>query len=496
MNFNFAEGLDHFRQTLSTPPGAPQAPDELIGAGVGALLQDLAAARAGGLFYPLPEEAPGQTHHPSRIRAIRSRLAGLGYLRHDAGLAVIDPLLIRAIRHFQQDAGLTADGWVGRQTWQALQELAGFERQGAILRWITEANARPALQRAVALRLQTLGLTDTPAFADPARLVAGLYRLRAVASFLQPQAPLLPPEIHPETVALLFDQELLVENLAALPAPVPLADDHPLVAFAACAARVELWLAGYEVTPDGPGSRPSADGDSPLAAALATYWRDHGRDREALSADRFARQFPAFFRMIAAAIRTGRNLNAAERAAAVYQTVAGQPDRLESVWQTAHGLGGQMWDGMDRVCGWLLHLQRQPGAKTVSIGRNVARLVYQQAMAAHDAVHRALLNFPALLAAIFQRQWPGSDPAHIVMRHDLDLDFRVYVNPAGDREKITRFIDEVERTSASFGDACRLIAAFLRTLRAGIGAGRTGWAGLILALLQLVVTPSPSRPPP
>lgn len=504
MKYNFTEGLDHFRQTVLTATAAPQAPDEMVFNHVSALLQDFEIAGSRGIFHPLPEEAPGEAHHASRVRTVRSRLACLGYLRHDSGLAVIDPLLTHAIRQFQHDAGLIEDGWVGGQTWQALQELVSFEGRRDIGRWVGDDAARPVLQRAVALRLHALGLADAPAFDDPDILAAGLHHFQTVASFLHGAD--ISPAICPDTIALLFDQELLIEKLAGVASPLPPDDGHPLFACAAGAARVELWLAGYEVTPAGcdpreffrPVPRPKkgrqqpvpaerlSDDDSRLFAALACYWQDHGRAKEApLLAQRFAREFPAFFRMIAAALRDAQNLSATEKSAVVYQAVAEQPDRLEFIWQTAHGLGGQMWDGMGRVIGWLHNLRRQPGGKTVGIGRNIARLVYHQAMTAYDTVRRALLDFPPLVEGIFQRQWPGSDPGHIMMSHDRDLDFRVYIHSRGDREKISGFIDAVEQTSASFAATCRTIAVFLSTLRFAINQGKTGWTGLILTLLQL-----------
>ena len=507
MNFNFAEGLDHFRQTVLASPAAPQAPDEMFFNNVSALLRDFETAGASGIFNPLPEEAPGDAHHASRVRTIRSRLACLGYLRHDSGLAIIDPLLTHAIRKFQHDAGLTEDGWVGGQTWQALQELVSFEGRRDIGRWFGDHGASPVLQRAIALRLHVLGLTDSPAFDDPDRLAAGLQDFQTVAAFLHGAE--ICPAVCVDTISLLFDQELLIEKLAGAPSPLPMEEEHPLFAFAAGVASVELWLAGYEVTPDGgaapeffrssprkrssrrqlvPKGRPSRlrRDDSRLSAALTCYWQDHGRAEEAPRlAQCFAEEFPAFFGMIAAAIRAAHRLTEAEKSATIYHAVANRGDQLETIWQTAHGLGGQMWDGMGRVIGWLHNLRRQPGGKTVGIGRNIARLVYHQAMTAYDTVRRVLRDFPAQLDGIFQRQWPGSDPGHIMMAHDLDLNFRVYINSRADREKISLFIDAVRQTSASFVITCRIIAVFLSTLRSGISQGRTGWAGLILTLLQL-----------
>lgn len=496
MIVNFAEGLDHCRQMLLRPPAGLHGPDEMLFNNLSALMQDFDLARAGGLFHPLPEEAPKEAQDASRLRTIRSRLTGLGYLRHDSRLTILDPFLIDAIKKFQEDAGLTTDGWVGRQTWHALQELVSFERQGDIGRWFTGNAPCPALERAIALRLHVLGLADTLACNEPAKLAAGLQHFQRVAAFLHlPGKMEIRPEVCPATIALLFNQNLLVEGLAAGQSPLPNDLDHPLFSFALCVAKVELWLAGYDVTPAGyEGNeffRPTPQilllrNDARLCTALAAYWQDHGKKEESpLLAQRFACEFPAFFRMISAAIRAEKSLAATEKSAMISHMVAAQPEQLEAIWRTTLALGGQMWDGTGRVFGWLHNLTQQPGGKAVVIGRNIARLVYHQAMTAYDIARQALRDFPRQLNGVYQRQWQGSDPGHIMMQQDRDLDFKVYINSQGDLEKIAQFIDGVEQTSASFITTCRIIAAFLSTLRSVIRQGRTGWAGLILTLLQV-----------
>ncbi|MBU4262947.1 MAG: peptidoglycan-binding protein [Proteobacteria bacterium] len=511
MKVNFAEGLIHFRQAIFAPQAASHAPDEMLFNNLSALVLDFDLASALGIFNPLPEETPRESHDASRIRTIRSRLACLGYLSHDSRLPIIDPFLIHAIKKFQHDAGLTEDGWVGRQTWHALQELVSFESPCHVNHWFTGNCAGPALARSIALRLHVLGLTDTLTFDDAANLTAGLQQFQSVAAFLHLAEKDIRPEVCPATIDLLFDQDLLVEALATVMTSLPKDVGHPLFSFAASVAKVELWLAGYDVTPNGfqgkeffqpaPGKRRGKQrlriplgrqslllsDDSRLFAALTSYWQDHGKEEESPGlAQRFADEFPAFFRMIASAILSQKSLPEAEKSALLYQMVAKQPEQLEAIWQTALSLGGQMWDGMgSRVFGWLHNLQRQPGGKTVGIGRNISRLVYHQAMTAYDIARQALQAFPTQIDNIFQRELQGSDPRHIMMRHDRDLDFQVFINTDGDQEKITQFIDTVAQTSRSFNATCRIIGTFMSTLSLFISQGRTGWAGLILTLLQL-----------
>lgn len=59
-----------------------------------------------------------------RVQAVREQLGALGHIEPDAGTAagpVFDEALTRAVRAFQQQRGLTADGMVGPETALALQ---------------------------------------------------------------------------------------------------------------------------------------------------------------------------------------------------------------------------------------------------------------------------------------------------------------------------------------------------------------------------------------
>ena len=88
----------------------------------------------------LGSDNPNETDSSAYIRAIRARLIELGYLgeghkftnRHNPQ---IDRILIKKIKQFQHDAGITQDGWAGKLTWQALECLVSFENQQSPALW-------------------------------------------------------------------------------------------------------------------------------------------------------------------------------------------------------------------------------------------------------------------------------------------------------------------------------------------------------------------------
>lgn len=90
----------------------------------GALLQARAAlarqAQAGGWGAPVPE---GATLHPGEsgpaVTALRARLQKMGYLGAETGPGY-DPALRRAVRDWQADMGLSADGVAGAATLAAI----------------------------------------------------------------------------------------------------------------------------------------------------------------------------------------------------------------------------------------------------------------------------------------------------------------------------------------------------------------------------------------
>ena len=79
----------------------------------------------------------------NNLKALCDRLYRLGYLDKKPGKKyAIDNKLKDAIRAFQEEADLTVDGWVGAQTWQALQELFAFEPVTVLKTWLKDGKIR------------------------------------------------------------------------------------------------------------------------------------------------------------------------------------------------------------------------------------------------------------------------------------------------------------------------------------------------------------------
>ena len=263
MSVDFSRGMERFNR-LADPVGAdPKSVDRVISR-IGALDEDLSQSEVNGLFVPLPLEEPRKSKDVSRIKTIRNRLANLGYLPKDSGRPFLDKSLEQAIRWFQQEADLTVDGWVGEQTWTALQELVSFENPSNLQRWFRGGKIKAALKRAIGLRLFVLGLMEYAPASHPVDPTSGMAAFGRVWQILNLGPVTSRASISLEWVARLFDQDGLVDRLANAKVPTTLQERQSIHGFVLNVAKIELWLAGYKVRPGGYDlqARPKGDDKS------------------------------------------------------------------------------------------------------------------------------------------------------------------------------------------------------------------------------------------
>jgi Putative peptidoglycan binding domain len=221
---------------------------------------DIAQLEANGLFVPLPLEEPDKSKDASRIKTIRNRLSNLGYLPQDSGRPYLDEELKEAIRRFQEEADLIVDGWVGEQTWTALQELVGFESSINLLRWFRRGHIKTPLKRAIGLRLFVVGLMEKAPTTHPVDPTEGMTAFGRVWRILNLGPVTSRASISPEWVTRLFDQDGLIGRLASTKVPSTAQERPSIHGFILNIAKIELWLAGYKIKPTGYDLQPHARG--------------------------------------------------------------------------------------------------------------------------------------------------------------------------------------------------------------------------------------------
>ena len=503
MDIDFSKGLERFNASANQ-----NAIDRLI-----ALKADIAAAEKKGLFVPLPASEPDRSRDVFRIKTIRNRLTNLGYLAKDSGRPYLDEDLTEAIRTFQQEAGLTVDGWVGEETWSALQELVSFETPLNVMRWFEGGKSNPALRRAIGLRFFVLGMSENKPDSPDQDFFAGFQKFGQIWHALQQTDLAAEPSENLIWINRLFDQDTFVELLAGMQAP---SDKQKLIeihGFVINVAKIELWLAGYDARPSGydleeqskppPGEENLSVMDIWMKSSTVTqylrinrnlrfyrsivkFWKDLGKESE--NANRlslnFLDDFPQFFRVVAQGLRAYKELRSKEQCELIVEKLEKRPEEISAVWKNVRKLGNRIWDGTRRVWGWLKNIVRSAVKKVIVVGRNLSRLIYDYALRAYEVVSNTLSSVEQSLSLLIRRHLSISDSAIAIVSHDRDLDFMITVNSSADPNAVELICGKLIFQTRIFRFACRLFGVFLSILLSVIRNGRFGYFGLVLALVK------------
>jgi hypothetical protein len=207
-------------------------------------------------------------------KVVVDRLVHLQYLEKRSGIN--NDMLNQAIHTLQREAKLSDDGWLGYQTWQAIQQVFTFEEPTQLEMWIDAKEPTEFILRAAYLRLRALGVIEDSRIvfshlsavksSHTRRQVvdAGLLRFRQMLILIGIKASELPKgdDFRTPLLHLLFDQERLTQwvhdyrkSLRLALSPVPLykkGETHQdellkmhTLRFLGNIAKVELWLHGY-----------------------------------------------------------------------------------------------------------------------------------------------------------------------------------------------------------------------------------------------------------
>jgi hypothetical protein len=467
----------------------------------------------------LPSEDPHQAgpsaqQQPSndlRILAVRKRLRLLGYEADPEG-AVLDEALRQKVREFQADSGITVDGWVGRETWDALQELITLEPPLDLDLWFPKGEtACPSLSRAVGLRLKMLGFEAQPVPSLQA-LGPGLDAFQAVLRALGLLTPKQARLEARQLVRLVFDDKLLLDlaerRHASITAPgwclrldAPEdscaegspqdADSRRASRFIRRLVRNELWLLGYEVGRlDLPTDHPETS--KAFQAGLEAFLRDHA-DGEALPSAEApgARALRIDFDLMKQIQRVhGQEVANPAHVARFVRENRGQ---LAQIWSLALPKNPVyfLWDGVKRCAAWLGRWFKRGAAKLGEVLEkglehaktflwNVLRFVYQSSSDALTTVRKAI----ALVAEGLRTFHDGGElregrqGAQVLCRMRLDGDNRLLVEPGAGQASIQRLKVRLTRTRIGL-EVGLIVLREVAVLVVGAARGTLGWFSLV-----------------
>ena len=465
-------------------------------------------AHTEGLVAPLPgskQEVRPIELNESRICTIRTRLYLLGYLKRDNSSPEIDTKLENAIHRFQTDAGLEPDSWVGRETWTALQELVSFENPSNLSDWFKEGPIKPALLRAIKLRLFALGFLPSKQARDSDKLQTALDKFVLVAGILRLHEKQLSAAVVLETINILFDQDHIAARMGQagndfmkyLPPEIPEKQARRSIhKFSVCCAKVELWLLGYDVPLDG-SAKFDTPGQTeifsylpiryPVYHALYGFWRENGK-RQKKARERARRITGRFFAKLLQLQQEGALIADTDQSAQLYEMlVIEKEDVLNEIWKHIKSIGSRIWDGIKRVWRWLKSLFKTVAKKMRAWAKNIARLAYRFALNGFSLVNRLVKITKETASFLVHKTLTDSDVGNIVIKRDRDYDYRIYVNPERSHEKVKGILMLFYEKAHLFSMGMRIIGLTVGALIAVITkvplAG--GWFGLVLAMLKI-----------
>ncbi len=488
-------------------------------AGPAGLVDLVEAGCAARELAPVPlDGAEPAAADPVQVRVVRDRLGKLGY-------AVVEPTgtdrgawtpgLTAALREFQREAGLPDHGRIELQTWNRLRELFDFETELRTDWCFVDGRPRPALVRAERLRLAVLGF---PVRKDGVERARTLWA-RTMADLGLADAR-LGAALTPESAALLFAHDALVERLGAVDqaslAALPATRRKALAGLMVCAAKIELWLQGYDVKPDGvptlqrqrlagrPGLRRVVRESEP-ANALRRFFKDTelaGMMRFA-PVERLQGGLPEFFRRVRELGREEGAASAERDSALVVQAIeerlavekGAAPDL--SLWAKMRAAGAAManalFDGVRRVVAWIGRLLRG-AAKALArlleeswLG-NLFRAARYFAGAVALRIRKAARVFASGVSFLFSAHQASEPAGHAVAMRGGDFDLRCVIDAGADAAVVGAWAEGLAARACHLGLATRMLALVFGALRrglAGAAGGPVGWLALVLGLARL-----------
>jgi hypothetical protein len=469
------------------------------------LLDRLSQAERQLELAPLPagdtswgdEVRPGNREHNLRKKAVRARLELLGYAPGAEGDS--NPLR-QAVMQFQQDAGLDVDGWVGQQTWGALDEFITLEPPLQIDRWYPIGGVPcPALIRAMALRLRMLGF-EAPTTDRLELLAEPLAAFRRAA--LELGLPAGPEVVARQWVALLFDDELLfsiaARGLSGQAATGALNLDEPETDAASRMlrrmVRGELWLQGYNVG-DLRGSTQAVQGQEGLTDGLRAYW-SHRSLPAGETIDRRSKLIdPVLFRALLEDHRAPPDGSAQEHEH-VSRFVLNHLEEFRQAWE--HTIPCRpvffIWDGVKRCGNWLRKQIAGLSSLADVVGKgleyaktfvwNMVRYVFQQGSQIFSTVRRAIAAMihgaqPFLDGSI--RVGQGAD--RVECQIALGGSLGVFISSQASPEAGAMLGAQLEQMSRCLNASSLILSELLRA-ELKLLSGPVGWMSLLTELVK------------
>lgn len=475
-----------------------------------------------------------ESNSKSYIKALRTRLVGLGYLKDphtNRTSGDTDQELITAVESFQKEVGsqtLKLDGWAGPKSWIVLQRLFSFEDKDEPRNWDFPVPLKnnPAVARAAWLRLWVMGFfvagqnakekdwTRSKLGYKPSITVSELLedaafhkackRFRDFAhrlGLLNDAAPQSKPELNETFLSALFNYDGIIRALGNAgeidEGRVSCENFHEqfdeFEEQIHALARIEFWLLGYDCTPGAPQNRwmtvlrPNHHyrrKQVPLLdVAIEKFWEDFASRPEGVSNDRVT---PALFLEFGKPSPGLSGLDAADTMVQRVCEVLKQEKR--SFIEQFKNLASSIWDGIKRVAKFIWRLIKGAVEKVVSFVKNLARYIASEAREFFHLAVRAVDAVQGGLDYLRNSIVPESLPAPVVIARSAGFDHSMFVDASAVNVADSPAFRLYCRRAECYCAGCVVVGALagmlgrVAALATGALAGPLGWLRALLAL--------------
>ena len=471
------------------------------------------AACDAGEVSPLTLDGADLTLAPddtaARIAALRDRLRRLGYPLADVApeqRGVWTDELREMLRQFQIEASLAErSGELTVEAWDALQELFNFETRLHAADWFGADGPEIPLRRATRLRLSVLGFGDAPSPEDFEPEPASLTAFGEILSVLGILDTALDAMLTPAFAQMVFGHDALADRLADCgPALAGLSGRSRERAshFLVCFAKIELWLHGYDVVPDGGSSlvQPSVHG--PHASVHVER------------ANRTADQFNLFFAELAPegvsirsaapaaiparvpellqrmrALRASQSLSKEAASGEIVAALEAELGKKPALWADLKTAAAQLtsilFDGVRRVFAWLgrllSHVWSAASTAAVNMWRAVHHFTGGAAFYFRKAA-RALGEGVAFLTS------PGVASVPVCCAgysRRIDFDAGLLIDDDAEEDEVRIFTRLLSHKGATLAIACRIIRLVCVAVRVALSGAAGAVGGFVPMVLGL-----------
>lgn len=348
-----------------------------------------------------------------------------------------------ALRTFQNEANIVCDGWLGLQTWQALQQLYAFDEPVHLSDWLVNER-RPALQRSIELRLRVFGIVTDRNNTIRVHHVNRVSGLEAWKTFLRYLDAIHEPISELSILNYLYDLDTLTPLLYANYDKILNSDfefKHDLLQGV---LAIELWLHGFEGLQPGMAANKnpiSFNGDNSISKAATSLCVGENLEHDPLLKPKdlieVCLKYFAEFEIGETDLVQSEVVVEAIRDLSKNEVVAKQLSNKikEKSW------GAWLFDGIKRAFRWA-YRQLKKGAQWLAEKiESLAIAIKKLSLPVSSFYRRSVKILSEGLSVFTHRLFKGSTRQYAIYR-DRDFDFKVFISDCAEPSEVKQFIDK------------------------------------------------------